>query len=176
VLVSAGVVPNQEIAEVAGLVVHDGIRVDDRMATEDEAISAIGDCASFPFGQEGVQTRLESVQNAVDQAKCLARRLVGHPEPYRKVPWFWSDQAADKLQMAGLTHGADHHVAFGGIAERKLVVHCFRRGELVGVETVNAAGDHMAARRLLGADKAITLEAAEKAEFGLKTLLAGASA
>lgn len=171
VLVSAGVVPNAEIAEQAGLYIHDGIRVDDTLATEDPAISAIGDCASFPFGQDGVQTRLESVQNAIDQAKCVSRRLVGQPEPYAKVPWFWSDQGPDKLQIAGLTNGADHHVvrAHGS----KLSVLCFRRGELIGVETVNVAPDHMFARRLLAREQPVTLEAAEAAGFDIPALAKG---
>jgi 3-phenylpropionate/trans-cinnamate dioxygenase ferredoxin reductase subunit len=171
VLVSAGVLPNAELAEAAGLYVHDGIRVNDLLETEDPAISAIGDCASFPFGHDGVQVRLESVQNAVDQAKCVARRLVGHPEPYRKVPWFWSDQGPHKLQMAGLTAGADHHVARAA-GEGKLSIFCFRRGDLVGVETVNVPGDHMAARRLLARDTPLTLETVEAAGFDLPALMA----
>lgn len=171
VLVSAGVVPNAEIAEAAGLYVHDGVRVDDMLATEDPAISAIGDCASFPFGQDGLQTRLESVQNAVDQAKCLSRRLVGHPERYDKLPWFWSDQGPHKLQIAGLTAGADHHEIRGGLDEGKLSVHCFRRGELIGVETVDVPGDHMAARRLLAQPTPVTLEAVRASGFDLAALM-----
>jgi len=170
-LVSAGVLPNAEIAEAAGLYVHDGIRVNDLLATEDEAISAIGDCASFPFGQDGVQTRLESVQNAVDQAKCVAARLTGKPERYARVPWFWSDQAADKLQIAGLTAGADHHVLRGSREEGRLSVLCFRRDELIGVETVNVAGDHMAARRLLARDKELSLAEMQAAGFDLAALM-----
>jgi 3-phenylpropionate/trans-cinnamate dioxygenase ferredoxin reductase subunit len=171
VLVSAGVVPNAEIAEAAGLYVHDGVRVNDLLATEDPAISAIGDCASVPFGQDGIQTRLESVQNAVDQAKCLSRRLTGHAERYDKSPWFWSDQGTDKLQIAGLTAGADHHVVSGGRGEGKLSVQCYRRGELIGVETVNVPGDHMAARRILGQQPPLRLEAAGDAAFDLSVLM-----
>ena len=163
--------PNAEIAEQAGLYIHDGIRVDDTLATEDPAISAIGDCASFPFGQDGVQTRLESVQNAIDQAKCVSGRLVGRPEPYAKVPWFWSDQGPDKLQIAGLTNGADHHVVRADGS--KLSVLCFRRGELIGVETVNVAPDHMFARRLLAREQPVTLEAAQAAGFDIPALAKG---
>lgn len=168
VLVSAGVVPNVEIAEAAGLYVHDGIRVDDRMLTEDPAISAIGDCASFPFGQDGTVVRLESVQNAVDQAKCVSMRLVGRPEAYHKVPWFWSDQGPHKLQIAGLTQGADHHEIIE--QDGKLSVQCYRREELLGVETVNAAGEHMAARRLLALADPVRLETAAHAGFDLVAL------
>lgn len=172
VLISAGVVPNAEIAEAAGLYVHDGIRVDDRLLTEDPAISAIGDCASFPFGQDGIQTRLESVQNAIDQAKCVSLRLVGKPEPYSKVPWFWSDQGPHKLQIAGLTAGADHHEI--NEHDGKLSVQCYRRGELIGVETVNAAGEHMAARRILAQPQPLTLEAAQAAGFDIVALMKAA--
>ena len=172
VLISAGVVPNAEIAEAAGLYVHDGIRVDDQLLTEDPAISAIGDCASFPFGQDGIQTRLESVQNAIDQAKCVSLRLVGKPEPYSKVPWFWSDQGPHKLQIAGLTAGADHHEI--NEHDGKLSVQCYRRGELIGVETVNAAGEHMAARRILAQPQPLTLEAAQAAGFDIVALMKAA--
>jgi 3-phenylpropionate/trans-cinnamate dioxygenase ferredoxin reductase subunit len=168
VLVSAGVVPNVELAEAAGLYVHDGIRVDDLMLTEDPAISAIGDCASFPFGQDGTVVRLESVQNAVDQAKCVSLRLVGRPEAYHKVPWFWSDQGPHKLQIAGLTQGADHHEIIE--QDGKLTVQCYRRDELLGVETVNAAGEHMAARRLLAQPEPLRLETAAHAGFDLVAL------
>lgn len=172
VLICAGVVPNAEIAEAAGLYVHDGIRVDDLLLTEDPAISAIGDCASFPFGQDGIQTRLESVQNAIDQAKCVSLRLVGKPEPYSRVPWFWSDQGPHKLQIAGLTAGADHHEISDH--DGKLSVQCYRRGELIGVETVNAAGEHMAARRILAQPQPLTLEAAQAAGFDIVALMKAA--
>ncbi len=176
VLVSAGIVPNVEIAEAAGLYVQDGIRVDDMMATEAPEVSAIGDCASFPIGNEGVHIRLESVQNAIDQAKCVVQRLLGKAEAYDKVPWFWSDQAAYKLQIAGLTAGADHQVARPAGDGAKLTVHCFRHGALIGVETVNAPADHMVARRLLALPQAPTLEAVEALGFELKAVLAAASA
>lgn len=169
VLVAAGVVANQELAEAAGLYVHDGIRVDDQLSTEDPDISALGDCASFPFGHDGMPTRLESVQNAVDQAKCLARRLTGKAERYAALPWFWSDQGPYKLQIAGLAVGADHHEQHSG-GEGKLTVLCFRREELIGVETVNAPGDHMAARKLLAGDAPVTLKEARDAGFDVTAL------
>jgi len=169
VLVAAGVVANGELAEAAGLYVHDGIRVDDRLATEDPDISALGDCASFPFGHDGMPTRLESVQNAVDQAKCLAKRLTGKEERYAALPWFWSDQGPHKLQIAGLAVGADHHEVFSG-GDGKLTVLCFRRDELIGVETVNAPADHMAARKLLSSDQPVTLDDARAAGFDVAAL------
>ena len=176
VLVSAGIVPNVEIAEAAGLFVQDGIRVNHLMETSAPEISAIGDCASFPFGRAGVMIRLESVQNAIDQAKCVVHRLLGRPEPYDKVPWFWSDQAAYKLQIAGLTAGADHQVARALDDGAKLTVHCFRQGVLIGVETVNAPADHMMARKLLALPDTPTLETIEAKGFDLKAVFAAVSA
>lgn len=169
VLVAAGVVPNSEIAEEAGLFVHDGIRVDDLLQTEDPHVSAIGDCASFPFGEDGIHIRLESVQNAIDQARCVAARLLGKPERYARLPWFWSDQGPWKLQIAGLTTGADHHVVRA--ADDRLTVFCFRRSELVGVETVNAPADHMASRKLLDRSAPTTLDQLAAVDFAIPALL-----
>jgi 3-phenylpropionate/trans-cinnamate dioxygenase ferredoxin reductase component len=147
VLVAAGVVPNSELAAEAGLAVADGITVDAQFATADPAISAIGDCASFP-GADG-PVRLESIQNAVDQARCLADRLCGKPAPYARVPWFWSDQGPLKLQIAGLSAGHDATVLRGDPASGAFSVECLRGGRVIAVESLNRPGDHMAARRML---------------------------
>ncbi len=101
VLVGIGVVPNVDLAVGAGLPVADGILVDHALLTSDPAISAIGDCATFPNPFAGsAPTRIESVQNAVDQARCVAARLTGRPASYAALPWFWSDQGGWKLQIA----------------------------------------------------------------------------
>src|SRR5579863_1188920 len=110
VIVSIGVVPNVEIAANAGLAVDDSIIVDDRLLTSGQNISAIGDCAFFPSRYGRRTMRLESVQNAVDQARCIADRLVGKPGAYESVPWFWSDQGELKLQIAGVTTGCNNTV------------------------------------------------------------------
>src|SRR5581483_7711988 len=116
VLVSVGVVPNGELAAAAGLAVANGIVVDAQLATADPLISAIGDCASFPCVHfEGQPARLESVQNAADHARCVADRLVGKPQSYSALPWFWSEQGKLRLQIAGLTTGHDHHVLRGDL-------------------------------------------------------------
>src|SRR6185369_2330794 len=96
VVVGIGVVPNIELARDAGLEVSDGVTVDEFLRTSDPDIFAIGDCAHHP------RARLESVQNAVDQAKCVARAIMGNPAPYRDVPWFWTDQYETRFQMVGL--------------------------------------------------------------------------
>lgn len=169
VLIATGVVPNAELAAEAGLAVENGIAVDATLATGDPAISALGDCAAFP-GPGGSRLRLESVQAAVDQARHLARRLVhGDAGPYGAVPWFWSDQGDLKLQIAGLTAGAERHAAMptDGLAER---VASFRDDRLIAVETVNSPGHHMAARKLLARDPGVTFRQAEQAGFDMKAL------
>ena len=105
-------------------------------------------------------TRLESVQNAIDQAKAVAARLCGRPAPYRSVPWFWSDQGADKLQIAGLAASTDGAMIKGDDASGRFAVFRFRGDRLTAVETVNQAGEHMAARRALAAAKPPTREEA----------------
>jgi len=92
ILICIGVIPNAGLARNAGLAIDDGIVVDEYLVTSDPAISAIGDCANFPTPFAPVRVRLESVQNAVDQGRCVADRLAGRPPRYQKVPWFWSDQ------------------------------------------------------------------------------------
>lgn len=152
VLVAAGVAPNDELARDAGLDADGGIRVDRFMTTSDPTIFAIGDCAVFESRHASGPVRLESVQNAVDQAKCAAARIIGNDEAYDSVPWFWSDQGSFKLQIAGITTGADHVHALGSPAEGRFVAYCFRGDDLLGIETINRPGEHMAGRKLLSSD------------------------
>ncbi len=168
-LIAAGVVPNVELAAEAGLAVDNGICVDEMLLTDDPAISAIGDCASFhsPFADGPV--RFESVQNAVDQARNVAARLVGNPEPYVAVPWFWSDQGGLKLQMVGVTGGADRTVQVGSTDEAKFSLFCYRGDRFLGAESVNRPGDHMACRRLMSEGIALPAETVAQAGFDLKS-------
>lgn len=168
VLIGIGVLPNDELAREAGLAVDNGIVTDAHLVTSDPAISAIGDCAAHPNHHAGAMTRLESVQNAIDGAKIVAARICGRPEPYRSVPWFWSDQGPDKLQIAGLTAGADVRVMRGDEASARFSVFCFRAGRLVGVETVNRPADHMAARKALRFSRLPTPEAIASEDFDLR--------
>ena len=113
VVVGVGVLPNVELAGEAGLPVASGIIVNEQLLTSDPDISAIGDCALFASPRFGGSLRLESVQNATDQARCVAARLTGDAKTYDGLPWFWSDQGDDKLQIAGLTTGYDRVVVRG---------------------------------------------------------------
>ena len=169
VLICIGVIPNAELARGAGLVVDNGIVVDEYLVTSDPAISAIGDCANFPTPFAPVRVRLESVQNAVDQGRCVADRLAGRPAPYEKVPWFWSDQGDLKLQIAGITIGHDTSVLRGDPAERNFSVFCFRGRQLVGVESVNRTADHVVARRLLAGDPELLPELAADESYDLRS-------
>ena len=171
VVVGVGVLPNVELAAEAGLPTASGIIVNDRLLTADPAISAIGDCALFESPRFGGSLRLESVQNATDQARCVAARLTGDDKPYDGQPWFWSDQGDDKLQMVGLTAGYDQVVMRGDPAQKAFSAFCYREGQLVGIESVNRAGDHMFGRRLLAARGSIAPERAADPGFDLKRAL-----
>ena len=173
VVVGVGVLPNVELAAEAGLPVAAGIIVDEHLLTSDPNISAIGDCALFASPRFGGSLRLESVQNATDHARCVAARLTGDAKPYDGQPWFWSDQGDDKLQIAGLTTGYDHVVVRGDRAARSFSAFCYKAGQLVGIESVNRAADHVFGRKILGMNnKSITPKQAADLSFDLKAALA----
>ena len=170
VVVGIGVVAEDALARACGLECLNGIVVDEFLKTSDPAISAIGDCADFPNAWLGFRTRLESVQNAVDQGRAVAARLAGKPRPYKDLAWFWSDQGDLKLMIAGLAHGVDAWVVRGDPATRAFSTFGFREGKLAVVESVNRAGDHAAAKRIIGAGKALTPEEAADPAFDLRAL------
>ncbi|MGB8398059.1 NAD(P)/FAD-dependent oxidoreductase [Bradyrhizobium sp.] len=172
VVVGVGVLPNVELAAAAGLPAAAGIIVDENLRTSDPDISAVGDCALFASRRFGGSLRLESVQNATDHARCVAARLTGDAKIYDGLPWFWSDQGPDKLQMVGLTTGYDRVVVRGDRAQNAFSAFCYAAGQLVGIESVNRAGDHMFGRRLLAANGSITPEQAADTGFDLKRALA----
>ncbi len=170
VVAGIGVIPNMELAREAGLAVANGIVVDEYLRTSDPDVFAIGDCAAHPNRFAGGRTRLESVQNAVDQAKCVARTIAGEPTSYGDVPWFWTDQFDVRFQMAGLGAGHDLHVARGSIEDHKFSVFYFKEGRLLAVDSVNRFGDHVAARKLLTAGTPLTPEQAVDESVDLKQL------
>ena len=171
VLICIGVIPNAEIAKEAGLAVDNGIVVDERLVTANPAILAIGDCANFPTPFANGRVRLESVQNAVDQGRCVAAHIAGKSTPYDKVPWFWSDQGDLKLQIAGITVGHDTAVLRGDPESGHFSVFCYRTGRLIGVESVNQTADHVVARRLLAGDPGLRLEQAADLSYDLRAHL-----
>jgi 3-phenylpropionate/trans-cinnamate dioxygenase ferredoxin reductase subunit len=152
ILIGIGILPNVELAAAAGLKVDNGIVVDQFARTEDPAIYAIGDCTNHPCAYAvGGRARLESVQNAIDQAKHAAATICGKPKPYNEVPWFWSDQYDLKLQIAGVAAPGDAVVLRGDPAARSFAAFRLRDGVIVAVEAVNAAPEYMMGRRLIAA-------------------------
>jgi 3-phenylpropionate/trans-cinnamate dioxygenase ferredoxin reductase subunit len=168
VLVAIGIVPNDRLAAEAGLPVERGVRVDERLLTEDPSVSAVGDCARFPcrFGAEPVA--LECVQNACGQGRAVAARLCGADDPYEAVPWFWSDQGDLRLQIAGLTACADEVVVVGDAESGRFSAVCFGGGRLLGVESVGRPADHVAARKLLAHGIPLSPDDARADDFELK--------
>ncbi|CAM5548621.1 3-phenylpropionate/trans-cinnamate dioxygenase ferredoxin reductase subunit [Aquamicrobium terrae] len=151
VVIGIGVVPNVELAQAAGLAVANGIKVDPRMRTSAEQILAVGDAVNYRHWFTGADVRLESVQNATDQARLAARTILGHEDTYAAVPWFWSDIGDMKLQMVGLALGGDRHVVTGDAAENRFSVYHYAGDRLIAIESVNRPGDHMLGRKMLGA-------------------------
>jgi 3-phenylpropionate/trans-cinnamate dioxygenase ferredoxin reductase subunit len=148
-VLGVGAVPEQALAAAAGLDCDNGIVVDETFRSSDPHILAIGDCASFPEPTRGRRLRLESVQNAADQARAALHTLTGQPQPYRALPWFWSDQGGLRLQMAGLLPpDAACHLRPGATAASFSVLH-YEGEQLACVESVNAPLDHLAARKLI---------------------------
>lgn len=147
VLIAAGARANDDLAVEAGLACADGVIVDDLAGTAAESVYAIGDCARFPSRRFGGPIRLECVQNAIDQAKAVAAGMLGHPQPYDPVPWFWSDQYEVKLQIAGLLNGYDQESVVGEPESGRFSVEYRRAGRLIAVDAVNDARAHMLGRR-----------------------------
>lgn len=171
VLVAVGAVPCDGLAARAGLPCSNGVHVNGAMRTADPQILAIGDCALHPNKFAGRTLRLESVQNAVDQARVAARAIAGKPGQYCAVPWFWSDLGEWRLQIAGLMDGCDRHVVRGSLELGKYSIFGYRAGKLAGVESVNRAADHLLAKRLLAAEVAVPPELAADESRDLKKLV-----
>jgi 3-phenylpropionate/trans-cinnamate dioxygenase ferredoxin reductase component len=168
VVVGVGVLPRDELARQAGLAVDNGIVVDENLGTADPAVYAIGDCASFPGSSPGARLRLESVQNATDQARHVAGVILGRRGRYSELPWFWSNQGALRLQIAGLTQPGATAVVSGDVEGGRFSVFCFRGEQLLAVESLNRPADHMAARRLLAAGVSPTPDEVADPAFSLK--------
>ncbi|GEL17231.1 NAD(P)/FAD-dependent oxidoreductase [Pseudonocardia asaccharolytica] len=170
VVVGIGVSPNEELATTAGLDVAGGIVVDSELSTKDPCISAVGDCARFPSPDGAGSVRIESVQNALDQARSVAKKIVGRPAPYHAMPWFWSEQFGTKVQMVGLTGGCDNVRLTGSVDEGKFSAFCFRDGLLRGVESVNSPRDHIVARKTMSVTRLLSLDQLDRAGFDLRDL------
>jgi 3-phenylpropionate/trans-cinnamate dioxygenase ferredoxin reductase subunit len=174
VLVAVGLVANVELARDAGLAIGNGIAVDAQCRTCDPDIFAIGDCAEFPLPfLEHARTRLESVPNAIEQARVAAAALNGDPKPYQAVPWFWSDQYGLKLQSVGLSQGHDQVVLRPARAPDGFVAFYMKSGRMIAADCVNSIAEFNVAKRLIAerlqADPAVLADP----EASLKSLLPG---
>jgi 3-phenylpropionate/trans-cinnamate dioxygenase ferredoxin reductase component len=168
VIVGVGAVATTELASVAGLACDNGIVVDEYCRTSDAAIYAAGDCTNHPSLRFGRRVRLESVDNAFEQAKSAALNLLGRPVAHDRVPWFWSDQFDDKLLIVGLSQDYDRQVLRGDPASRSFSV-CYLKGrELLAVEAVNHSRDYMAARKLIADRTLMDVERLADGQIALK--------
>mgnify|MGYP001391767866 CR=1 FL=1 len=169
VIVGIGILPNAEIAAAAGLPAANGIEVDEFCRTADPAIHAAGDCALFPW--RGRTIRLESVQNAIDQAEAAAATMLGQGAAYDPVPWFWSDQYDVKLQIAGLNLGYDRTVRRPGAGAANSVWY-YAGPRLLAVDAMNDPRAYMVGKRLIEAGKSPAPEAVADPAGDLRALLA----
>ncbi len=173
VVAGIGIIPEQDVAKAAGIVCENGIVVDEYARTSDPDVYAAGDCASHPNALLGRRLRLESVQNAIDQAKAAALAIVGRPKPYAEVPWFWSDQYDLKLQIAGLSDPGDEVVVRGDPAARRFAAFYLRDGVVAAVDAVNAVPEYMIGRMMIAQKKAVSPARLADPSITMKDLMAG---
>jgi 3-phenylpropionate/trans-cinnamate dioxygenase ferredoxin reductase subunit len=167
-LVGIGVAPETDLAEAAGLVVENGVRVDSAGRTSDPEIFAAGDCASFPH--EGRLIRLESVPHAIEHAEAVAESMLGHDVAYHARPWFWSDQYDVKLQIAGLNSGWERTVVRPGVRPGSQSVWYYAGRRLLAVDAMNDPRAYMTAKRWIEAGVSPVAEAVEDPAADLRTL------
>ena len=168
VIVGVGAVATTELARAAGLACDNGIVVDEYCRTSDAAIYAAGDCTNHPSPHFGRRVRLESVDNAFEQAKTAALNMLDRPVAHDRVPWFWSDQFDNKLLIVGLSQDYDRQVLRGDPASRSFSVCYLKGSELLAVEAVNHSKDYMAARKLIADRTPLQADRLADASLALK--------
>ncbi|MGC9537401.1 NAD(P)/FAD-dependent oxidoreductase [Streptomyces sp. UG1] len=177
VLVGIGVTPRTELAERAGALVDNGIVVDTHLRTSVPGVYAIGDVSRHPCPQHGGLRRLESAPNASEQARHVARSILGDEAPYSALPWFWSDQYDLKLQSVGLSATADTVVVRPNPGhDRKLEVFYLEAGKLIAADIVGASGDFAFSRKLVESKTVLDPEALADPDVPLRSFLALAGA
>ncbi|HEY4645457.1 MAG TPA: FAD-dependent oxidoreductase [Steroidobacteraceae bacterium] len=152
-VIGVGIVPVTNLAAAAGIACDNGIVVDEYCRTSVPDVFAAGDCTNHPSRRYGRRVRLESVDNAFEQARSAAANMLGKTVVHDKVPWFWSDQYDLKLLIVGLSQGYDRCILRGDPATRSFSACYLRAGELIALDAVNGPKDYMAARKLI-ADRA----------------------
>jgi len=171
VVAGVGLLPNVELAVQAGLKVENGIWVDEHCRTEDFDVLAIGDCSNHPSAFLGRRVRLESVPNALEQARVAADTICGNLVPYGAIPWFWSDQYDLKLQAVGMSENYDQVVQRGDMGARAFTMFYLRKGVVIAADSVNRAADFMAAKRIVGAAMGVEAAVLEDISRPLKELI-----
>jgi len=172
VLVAAGLVPNIELAQAAGLEIGNGIVVDENCRTSDADILAIGDVAEFPLPYAGRRVRLESVPNAMEQARVAAGVINGVPAPYDAVPWFWSDQYDRKLQSVGLIQGYDYALQRQARTPEGFIVFYMKDEIILAADCVNSMREFNVAKKLVAERIVVDKAALTNPNIDLKTLVA----
>ncbi|NIA27269.1 MAG: FAD-dependent oxidoreductase [Desulfobulbaceae bacterium] len=170
VVVGVGILPNTELAESTGLEVNDGIVVNDRCQTSDPDIYAVGDCTSHPNAIYDRRLRLESVHNALEQAKTAASNICGVEIHYSQVPWFWSDQYDLKLQIAGLSQGYDEAILRGDPDSTRFSCLYLQDGVLIAVDAINAPKDFVQSKALIASHARIDPQRLADVDVALKDL------
>ena len=168
VVIGVGIKPNVELAIDSGLVCQDGIVVDENGQTSDESIFAAGDCTNHPNGFYQKRLRLESVHNAVEQAKSVAASIIGEKKPYHQVPWFWSDQYDLKLQIAGISHNHDQYIIRGSMEEEKFTVFYLQKKKIIAVDTINNLKEFLNGKKLIAMGAEIPPEILQNKDTDLK--------
>jgi 3-phenylpropionate/trans-cinnamate dioxygenase ferredoxin reductase subunit len=171
VVIGVGLIPNTELAEAAGIEVSNGIVVDRYAVTSDPDIVAAGDCTNHDNVFLGRRLRLESVPNALEQARVAAASILGRPRVYDAVPWFWSDQYDLKLQMVGLSQGYDDLIVRGDMDANSFTAFYLKDGVVISADSVNRPQDFMVAKRLVAERAAVTSERLRDDAVPLKSLL-----
>ena len=171
VVVGVGILPNQEIAKSAGLKCNNGILVDEYGRTEDTSIFACGDCTNHPNPSLNKYLRLESVHNALEQAKTVALSLVGKQEKYDQIPWFWSDQYNEKLQIVGLSGSHDEIVTRGSLKKGSFTLFYLKKGELIAADSVNNSNEFLISKKLVANKLKISSDILSNQSVDLKDLL-----
>ena len=171
VVVGIGIEPVTDLARAAGLDCDNGIAVDSGCRTSAPGIFAAGDCTSHPNAFFGRRVRLESVPNAMEQGRVAAATMLGEDRSYESEPWFWSDQHGVRLQMAGLSEGADRTITRGEFGGESFIAFHLRDGVLIGVDAVNSVREFIFCRRLVGARGRPDPEALADPSVPVKTLL-----
>ena len=166
-----GVKPSSQIAEDANLECNNGIIVDQNCTTNDKNIFAAGDCVNYYFEEYKTRQRLESVQNAIDQAKIVASSITGSLIGYKSTPWFWSDQYGLKIKIAGLSQGSDLQVIRGKQNEGKFSVCHYKEERLTAVECVNDQKTFMLGKKLIEKSSKISPERIKNEQTNLKDWL-----